>query len=99
MFITEQQLALYKYQPQSRYYNWAMSDIVSSEYNDYMKQVNYYCDDVLALFVHFMHRKVYDDTWQYYFSDGSVLTIIELGSENGEKMYRFNSTYSGFIRE
>ncbi len=92
MFITEQQLALYKYQPQSRYYNRPMSEIVYSEFNLFMKSIQYKHDDIINLFEYFLHKRINKTTWQYYFSDGSFLTIV---SKN-EKEYQIIASNYGF---
>lgn len=98
-FITEQQLALYKYQPQSRYYNWSMANIVYAEWDCFMKQISNNIDvDIIGLFEHFLHKKIAEDTWQYYFFDGSILTIAKKYENNQEKYY-FSRFSSGFEPE
>lgn len=89
MFITEQQLALYKYQPQSRYYNWDMASIVVEECKEFVRLTNYR-DDIFLLLEHFLHKKIAKDIWEYHFMDNSILNITL-----DEEAYRFSISSSG----
>lgn len=74
MFITEQQLALYKYQPKSRYYNWLMADIAISEYQTIIDDVK-----ILEFLSCFYHRliDINNNIWECVFPDKSIILIKE----------------------
>lgn len=91
-FITEQQLALYKYQPQSRYYNWTMASIVVEECREFVKLTNYN-GDIFLLLEHFLHKKITPNNWQYHFMDNSILNMTL--DEDIYKFTTFNSGISG----
>lgn len=85
MFITEAQLALYKYQANSRYFKESMSYIAKSEFFEFAKfsQKNL---NVVDCFAHFWTRRLDSNSWEVSFSDGSIL-LIRFVKENDEEGY------------
>lgn len=92
MFITEEQLELYQSQENHRYYKMPMCNIVLKEFHALMHNVNYKHNNILSLFEYFLHQKVSQNVWKYYFKDDSVLIVEEIQDDSG-KMYNFSFFY------
>ena len=81
-FITEEQLALYKYQRGSKYYGMAMSNILHLELADFLTsqhikpmKKNQNFRELIGFFEYFMHRKINDDTWEIWCPDLSCFYL------------------------
>ena len=78
-FITEEQLALYKYQRGSKYYGMPMSAILNYEFADFLgaKHFKFKSDirELLKFFEYFMHRKINDDKWEIWCPDLSCFYL------------------------
>ena len=84
-FITEEQLALYKYQRGSKYYGMPMSNILHLEFVDFLntqhlkriREYQGYSDfrELLKFFEYFMHRKIENDTWEIWCPDLSCFYL------------------------
>ena len=76
-FITEEQLALYKYQRSSKYYGMAMSNILHLELADFLGAKHFKSDirELPKFFEYFMHRKINDDTWEIWCPDLSCFYL------------------------
>lgn len=74
MFITEAQLAIYKYQVSGKYYSYSMSYIARQEFIEFAKVSNA-AEDVIECFSHFWNRKIAKNVWHISFSDNSSLLI------------------------
>lgn len=72
MFITEAQLALYKYQVESKYFGKTMADIFSAELLEYSRNNNFYVIECISWF---LNKKISSNVWKVYFSDESVALI------------------------
>lgn len=75
-FITEEQLALYKYQRGSKYYGMPMSNILHLELADFLTsqhfkpmKKNQNFRELIGFFEYFMHRKINDDKWEIWCPD------------------------------
>ncbi|HHK5604928.1 MULTISPECIES: DUF1132 family protein [Neisseria] len=86
MFITEAQLALYKYQAASRYFNQPMSLIARNEFIEFGK-VSKSAVNVIECFSHFWNRKIDNDIWEFSFPDGSTILIKRVKEKDEEKYY------------
>lgn len=88
-FITEQQLALMKYQPNSKYFNETMASIAMNEFLSFLHGLfeNKVTPlDTREYFNHFLHRQIDDKTWIYYFQDDSRLAM-SMSFDNDETIY------------
>ena len=76
-FITEEQLALYKYQLGSKYYGMPMSNILHLEFADFLGAKHFKSDirELPKFFEYFMHRKINDDTWEIWCPDLSCFYL------------------------
>ena len=76
-FITEEQLALYKYQRGSKYYGMPMSNILHLELADFLGAKHFKSDirELPKFFEYFMHRKINDDTWEIWCPDLSCFYL------------------------
>ena len=90
-FITEEQLALYKYQRGSKYYGMPMSAILNFEFADFLGAKHFKSDvrELPKFFEYFMHRKINDDKWEIWCSDLSRFYLcfeksVWEGSATGE---------------
>ena len=90
-FITQAQLALYKYQPSSKYFGQSMAFIVQKEFEEFVKNVKEY--DVIECFSYFLNKRVTHNIWKIYFSDESNI-FIRKSEENGKISHEF--IYSEF---
>ncbi|QXN34334.1 DUF1132 family protein [Neisseria gonorrhoeae] len=80
-FITQAQLALYKYQPSSEYFGQSMAFIAQKEFEEFVNNVKEY--DILESFSYFLNKRVAHNIWKIYFSDESVI-FIRKSEENGK---------------
>ncbi len=90
-FITQAQLALYKYQPSSKYFGQSMALIASKEFEEFVRNVKEY--DVIECFSYFLNKRVTHNIWKIYFSDESNI-FIRKSEENGKISHEF--IYSEF---
>lgn len=74
MFITQQQLALYKYQPTSKYYQHLMAEIAKVELLAYMNSVKAQHNPI-ELLNHILNERVDDNVWCFHFRDNSKLFV------------------------
>ena len=96
MFMTEAQRALYKYQSTSKYFNDAMANIVSAELDVFFKNLPKNANiDFIGLLDGFLHKRVNDSIWEFYFSDNSRLTVYEK-VENGQKSFSCQANCYGY---
>lgn len=85
-FITQAQLALYKYQAGSKYYGQSMALIAQKEFEEFVNNVKEY--DILESFSYFLNKRVAHNIWKIYFSDESVI-FIRKSEENGKTVHEF----------
>ncbi|WP_150540320.1 DUF1132 family protein [Neisseria meningitidis] len=85
-FITQAQLALYKYQPSSKYFGQSMAVIAQSEFVEFAK-INK-SENVIDCFSFFWNRRIKHDIWLISFSDNSEKVIKE-SLKDGHKIYKF----------
>lgn len=78
MFITEAQLALYKYQDGTEYFNKTMAEIFSVELLKYSKKQYFYVVECISWF---LNKKLSSNVWKIYFNDESV-AIIKISDLN-----------------
>lgn len=71
-FITQAQLALYKYQPSSKYFGKTMAYTFASEFLDYSKVNKFIINEAIQWF---LNRRISNNIWKIYFSDESVAYI------------------------
>lgn len=90
MFITEAQLALYKYQAGGKYYQCPMSHIAQQEFIEFSK-ISSDADDVIKCFSHFWNRRVISNVWEVLFSDNSSLLIRKI-LKDGKITYEFKGS-------
>ncbi|SUA20820.1 phage associated protein [Neisseria gonorrhoeae] len=64
-FITQAQLALYKYQPSSEYFGQSMAFIAQKEFEEFVNNVKEY--DILESFSYFLNKRVAHNIWKIYF--------------------------------
>ncbi|WP_308075315.1 DUF1132 family protein [Neisseria polysaccharea] len=93
-FITQAQLAMYKYQPSSKYYGQSMAYIFASELLDYSKVNKFIIHEAIQWF---LNRRISNNIWKIYFSDESVayIKILELQDDSSRgieiKTFDFNT--------
>ncbi|QOG39022.1 DUF1132 family protein [Neisseria gonorrhoeae] len=85
-FITQAQLALYKYQPSSKYFGQSMAFIAQKEFEEFVK-INKY-ENIIESFSYFLNKRVAHNIWKIYFSDESVI-FIRKSENDGHKTYKF----------
>lgn len=85
-FITQAQLALYKYQPSSKYFGQSMAVIAQSEFVEFAK-INK-SENVIDCFSFFWNRRIKHDIWLISFSDNSEM-VIKKSLKDGHKIYKF----------
>ncbi|WP_448324125.1 DUF1132 family protein, partial [Streptomyces sp. DSM 41493] len=85
-FITQAQLALYKYQPSSKYFGQSMAFIAQKEFEEFVNNLKEY--DILESFSYFLNKRVAHNIWKIYFSDESVI-FIRKSEENGKTVHEF----------
>ncbi|HEZ3913769.1 TPA: DUF1132 family protein [Neisseria meningitidis] len=92
-FITQAQLALYKYQPSSKYYGKTMAYTFASELLNYSKVNKFIIHEEIQCF---LNRRISNNIWKIYFSDESVayIKILELQDDSSRgieiKTFDFN---------
>lgn len=92
-FITQAQLALYKYQPSSKYFGKTMAYTFASELLDYSKVNKFIIHEEIQWF---LNRRISNNIWKIYFSDESVayIKILELQDDSSRgieiKTFDFN---------
>ncbi|WP_185291190.1 DUF1132 family protein, partial [Neisseria meningitidis] len=74
-FITQAQLALYKYQPSSKYFGQSMAVIAQSEFVEFAK-INK-SENVIDCFSFFWNRRIKHDIWLISFFYNSEMEIKE----------------------
>lgn len=82
MFITEQQLALYKYQVNGKYFGKSMAEIAKAELLAYMYSVKANHNPI-ELLNHFWNRRIDKNVWCFQFPDESRIAIMQ--EDNKEK--------------
>ncbi|MEZ7688772.1 DUF1132 family protein [Neisseria sp. 20925_1_37] len=90
-FITEAQLALFKYQAGGKYFNCPMSYIAQQEFVEFSR--NNRTEDLIFYFSHFWNREIKKDIWEISFSDNSSLLIRKV-FKNGKIIFQSKSTDS-----
>ncbi|HEZ0715825.1 TPA: DUF1132 family protein [Neisseria meningitidis] len=76
-------MALYKYQPSSKYFGQSMALIAQKEFVNNVKEY-----DILESFSYFLNKRVAHNIWKIYFSDESVI-FIRKSEENGKTVHEF----------
>ncbi|KGJ31050.1 DUF1132 family protein [Neisseria mucosa] len=71
-FITEAELALFKYQLESKYFGRTFAIIFSEEILEFSKKNKFM---IIEQIQWFLNRKISNDVWKIYFNDDSVLYI------------------------
>lgn len=72
MFITEAQLALYKYQAGGKYFGKTMANIFATELLHYAEIHKFKINEEIQWF---LNRRISNDVWKIYFNDDSVAYI------------------------
>lgn len=93
--MTESQLALYKYQSTSKYFNVPMSVIVSTELDAFLQTLPNGNINFIGLIDGFLHRRINKSIWEFYFSDDSRLVVRE-SLENGQKSFSLQAIHHGY---
>ena len=92
-FITQAQLALYKYHPSSKYFGKTMSSTFASELLEYSKVNKFIIHEAIQWF---LNIRISNNIWKIYFSDESVayIKILELQDDSSRgieiKTFDFN---------
>lgn len=75
MFITEEQIALYKYKDNSRYYAWSMAEIAVFQFDLIGGSASGF--DIFKYLSSFYHRliDIENSIWEFRFSDGSFILV------------------------
>ena len=71
-FITEAQLALFKYQAGGKYFGRTFAIIFAEEILEFSKKNKFI---IIEQIQWFLNRKISNDVWKLYFNDDSVLYI------------------------
>ncbi|WP_304335571.1 DUF1132 family protein [Conchiformibius steedae] len=79
-FITQQQLALYIYQPTSKYYQHMMAEVAQIELLAYMDSVKAKHNPI-ELLSHFLNQRLDRDIWCFHFRDDSKLFVKRENNE------------------
>lgn len=87
-FITEAQLALFKYQAGGKYFNCPMSYIAQQEFVEFSKINRSIKFNIIEYFDFFYHRKLNEEVWEIVFDDDSSLLIREY-YKNDKKFFEF----------